>query len=224
MSLNSKFAIATLCLVLGSSVSGFIANAALPQPKQPVATTQGSNVTNKTIIPGKQVGAITRKTKRADLVKLFGASKLKDETTRFFGGEAEFPGTVVNLGKDRGLTVLWKDKTRREVRGVMVYDPQWKTPEGIGVGTTVSQLQQKIGNFKMSGLGWDYGGIPELVGTKIASYKGELVLRMSADSKLSQKYEKESLAISGDGVTLSSSNPSLKRLGVNVRQMIVFFF
>jgi hypothetical protein len=223
MSLNFKIAITTLSLLLGSSISGFSANATLPQQKQPVVTAQVNKVKNNTVIPGKQVGAITRKTKRADLVKLFGASKLKDETTRFFGGEAEFPGTVINLGKDRGLTVLWKDKTRTQVRGVMVYDPQWKTPEGIGVGTTVSQLQQKIGKFKMSGLGWDYGGIPQLQGTKIASYQARLVLRMSVDEKLAQKYEKESLAISGDGVTLSSSNPSLNRLGVNVRQMIVFF-
>ncbi|RUT02549.1 hypothetical protein DSM106972_060270 [Dulcicalothrix desertica PCC 7102] len=223
MFLNSKIAIATLSLLAITSISGFAANAILPQKKQPVITAQASKVTKNTIIPGKQVGAITRKTKRADLVKLFGASKLKDETTRFFGGEAEFPGTVINLGKDRGLTVLWKDKTRTQVRGVMVYDSQWKTPEGIGVGTTVSQLQQKIGKFKMSGLGWDYGGIPQLQGTKIANYQAKLVLRMSVDEKLAQKYEKESLAISGDGVTLSSSNPSLNRLGVNVRQMIVFF-
>lgn len=223
MSLNSKIAIASLSLLVGTSISGFAANATLTQQKQPIVTAQASKVIKNTIIPGKQVGAITRKTKRADLVKLFGASKLKDEQTLFFGGEAKFPGTVITLGKDRGLTVLWKDKTRTQVRGVMVYDSQWKTPEGIGVGTTVSELQQKIGKFKMSGLGWDYGGIPQLEGTKIASYKGTLVLRMSADEKLAQKYEKESLAISGDGVTLSSSNPSLKRLGVNVRQMIVFF-
>lgn len=223
MSLNFKIAITTLALVLVTGLSGFTANATLPQKKQPVITAQVTKVTNNTVIPGKQVGAITKKTKRADLVKLFGASKLKDEQTLFFGGEAEFPGTVITLGKDRGLTVLWKDKTRTQVRGVMIYDPQWKTPEGIGVGTTVSQLQQKIGKFKMSGLGWDYGGIPQLEGTKIANFMGQLVLRMSVDEKLAQKYEKESRAISGDGVTLSSSNPSLKRLGVNVRQMIVFF-
>jgi hypothetical protein len=103
MSLNSKIAIATLGLVISTSFSGFTAGAASPQSKQPVATTQGSIVINKTIIPSRQVGAITKKTKRADLVKLFGASKLKDETTRFFGGDAEFPGTVVNLGKNREL-------------------------------------------------------------------------------------------------------------------------
>ncbi|MBF2064758.1 MAG: hypothetical protein IGS39_10105 [Calothrix sp. C42_A2020_038] len=223
MSLNSKIAIATLSLLVGTSISSITANATLPQQKRPVATTQGSIVINKTIIPGKQVGAITKKTKRSDLVKLFGASKLKDETTRFFGGDAEFPGTVVNLGKDKGLTVLWKDKSRREVRGVMVYDPQWQTPEGIGVGTTVSQLQQKIGNFKMSGFGWDYGGIPNLEGTKLSSYKGLLTLRMDANSKAAQQYEKEYMKTLGDNVTLSSSNPSLKRLGVSVRQMIVLF-
>jgi hypothetical protein len=89
MSLNSKIAIATLTLLLGSGISAFTANATLPQQKQPVVATQGSIVINKTILPGKQVGAITRNTKRADLVKLFGASKLMDEQTLFFGGESE---------------------------------------------------------------------------------------------------------------------------------------
>lgn len=79
MSLNSKIAIATLSLVIGSSISAFTANATLPKQKQPVVVATIATVSNTTIIPGKQVGAITRKTKRADLVKLFGASKLKDE-------------------------------------------------------------------------------------------------------------------------------------------------
>lgn len=221
MSLYLKtLAISTLAVLAANNVNPIIA--ATPQ-NQPAVIAKAIAIKNTTVIPGKSVGAINKNTKRSDLVKLFGASKLKDETTRFFGGDAEFPGTVVNLGKDKSITVLWKNANRNQVRGVMIDDSAWKTPEGIGVGTSLSQLQKKIGIFKLSGFGWDYGGIPHLEKTKLSSYKGYLTLRMNPDSKAGEKYPNDVQATSGDGVTLTSNEVRLQRLGVTVGQMIVIF-
>jgi hypothetical protein len=187
-----------------------------------ITIAQSPKIKDTTIIPGKRVGNINKSTKRADLVKIFGASKLKDETTRFFGGDSEFSGTVINLGKDKSLTIFWKDAKRTQAVGVIVSDPAWKTPEGIGINTSINTLRQKIGDFTLSGFGWDYGGIPALKNTKISHYQGQLILRMGLDSSTYQKYPKETLAVSGEQ-QLSSKDPRWKLLNPTVRSMIVFF-
>lgn len=221
MFVHKKTFAAFVCSTLISLPVGALIVNAVPANTQRSATVtkKAPVLKNTTIIPGKQVGAITKKTKRSDLVKIFGAANLKDETTRFFGGDAEFPGTVINLGKDRSLTVYWKDKNRTQPQGVIIDDSRFKTPEGIGVGTTIGQLRKQFGEFKISGFGWDYGGIPQIKSNKLS----HLTLRMDSDRNLAQKYEKEYLALSGDGVQISSNNPSLKRLGVRVYSIIAMF-
>jgi hypothetical protein len=179
---------------------------------------QSVKLNNTNIIPGKQVGLITKKTKKADLAKIFGASSLKDETTSFFGGDAEFPGTNINLGKERSLTVLWKDKSRTKIHGVIIVDPKFKTTDGIGVGTTLNTLRQKFGEFQLSGFGWDYGGLPRIKSNKL---KG-ITLRLGIDDKLAEKYRDDSLAVSGDQ-ELSSKDPRLQRLNIQVYSVIFFF-
>jgi hypothetical protein len=174
---------------------------------------------DRTVIPGRKVGGITKATTRADLVKLFGASRLKDETTRFFGGDAEFPGTVVQLGTERSLTVLWKDAKRTKISGVMINDAQWKTSDGIGVGTTLNQLRKKFGEFQFSGFGWDYGGIPQL---PTSSSTRKLTLRLSVSDDAYQKHSQAVRAVSGEG-KFSSKDARLQNLGVHVGQMLFFF-
>jgi hypothetical protein len=187
-----------------------------------ITIAQSSASKNTTIIPSKSVGAISKKTKRADLVKMFGASKLKDEKTLFFGGDAEFPGTKVKLGKDESsLIVLWKDEKRTQALGVIVYDPKWKTAEGIGTGTTLNTLRQKAGEFKFSGFGWDYGGIMQLQNTKLSKYNG-ITIQMDVDENSYQKYPDDAQYVSGDK-QLSSQDPKLKRLNISVSRMIVMF-
>jgi hypothetical protein len=191
-------------------------------PNNSVTIAQSSTSKSTTIIPGKSVGAISKKTKRTDLVKMFGASKLKDEKTLFFGGDAEFPGTRVKLGKDEySLVVLWKDEKRTQALGVMVYDPKWKTAEGIGVGTTLNTLRQKAGEFQFSGFGWDYGGLVQLRNTKLSKYE-DITIQMDTDKNSSQKYPNDSQYASGEK-QLSSQDPRLKRLNISVSRMIVMF-
>jgi hypothetical protein len=183
---------------------------------------QSSISKDTTVVPGKRVGAITKKTKKADLIKIFGASKLQDGKTAFFGGDAEFSSTTVKLGKaEQSLDVLWKDAKRTQVAGVMIYDSQWKTAEGIGAGTTLNTLRQKAGEFKFSGFGWDYGGIMQLQNTKLSKYKS-ITIQMDIGSDSYQKYPDEAQYTSGDK-QLSSQDPKLKNLNISVSRMIVMF-
>jgi hypothetical protein len=193
-----------------------------PGQNNPIILAQSSTLKNTTVVPGKSVGAITKKTKKADLVKIFGASKLQDGKTTFFGGDAEFASTTVKLGKDEySLEVLWKDQKRTQVAGVIVYDPNWKTAEGIGAGTTLNTLRQKAGEFKFSGFGWDYGGIMQLQNTKLSKYQS-ITIQMDVASNAYEKYPDDAQYVSGDKELLSQ-DPKLKNLNISVSRMIVMF-
>ncbi|MCC5600054.1 hypothetical protein [Nostoc favosum] len=92
----------------------------------------------------------------------------------------------------------------------------WKTREGIGVGTPLSELRKKLADFKLYGLAWDYGGTILLDSSRLSSYQGKLILRVDT----AQKYPNDYKALSGDR-TFSSSNPHWKPLGIRLAEIIV---
>lgn len=193
--------------------------------KQVVAVENNKSdaVKDTLIIPGLRVGPVTSETTRADLVKIFGESNLKDDTILQAEGTVSVPATIVNSGTKRTFAVFWKDDTRKEILYLKGFGDAWKTPEGIGVGTTLKELRSHLGEFKLTGFGWDYGGLVNLQNTKLSKYRGKLSLTLDpADEIVYGKYPKEYRAVSGD-IELSSTNPNLELLDVRVYQMTVNF-
>lgn len=175
------------------------------------------------IVPGTRIGLITADTTRADLVEFYGETNLKDETILQAEGTISVPATKVKEGTPSALTIFWKDDTRNKIEYIKGFGSQWKTSEGIGVGTTLKELRQKLGEFKLNGFGWDYGGLVNLEGTKLSEYQGKLSLRLDpADENAYGKYPKQYGSVSGD-IELSSTNPNLEPLDVRVYQMTVNF-
>lgn len=174
------------------------------------------------IIPGKRVGTVTGKTTRADLVKIFGESSLSDEIRLEDEGTISVPVTKVNLGKENYFTVVWEEDTREKLLYIRDFGPAWKIPESIGVGTSFQELRQKLGDFKLTGLGWNYGGFINLETTKLSEYQGLLSLQLNPDEKAVQKYPKEYEAILGDR-ELSSTNPNWEALDMKVSQITILF-
>ncbi|MEH1907775.1 MAG: hypothetical protein V7L05_09380 [Nostoc sp.] len=211
-------ATATLVLLLNYSANpGF----ALPQKiNHPVSVAKSQPFTDTLIVPGERVGPITRATTRQDLVKLFGASHLLDKTISGAEGMGSFAATEVNLNQERSLLVVWSDNTRTKPLHVSNLGSAWKTREGIGVGTPLSELRKKLGNFKLYGLGWDYGGTILLDNSRLSSYEGKLILQVHTAANAAQKYPNDYRAVSGDR-TLSSSNPHWKPLGIRLAEIIV---
>ncbi|MEA5598080.1 hypothetical protein [Rivularia sp. UHCC 0363] len=185
-------------------------------------STQKDISQNTSIIPGKQVGAVTKKTTRADLVTMFGESKLTDDVILEDKGTLSVPVTKVNLGKENNFTVVWEEDTRKSLLYVTDFGSAWKTPEGIGVGTPLKELNQKLGDFKLTGLGWDYGGFINLETTKLPQYQGKLSLRLAADEKAAKNHPKQYKAILGD-IEFSSTNPNWQPLDMKLAQMTVQF-
>ncbi|MBU7582552.1 MAG: hypothetical protein KAF91_06515 [Nostoc sp. TH1S01] len=194
---------------------------ALPQNNSHHLTIAQSQLLKDTlIVPGERVGPITRTTTKKDLVKLFGTSRLTDKTIYGPEGIGRFAATQVNLGRERSLLVVWSDNTRTKPLDVRNLGTAWKTREGIGVGTPWRELRQKLGNFQLYGLAWDYGGTILLNSSKLSRYQGKLILRVDSAPNAYQKYPKDYQAVLGDS-TFSSSNPHWKPLGMRVSEMIV---
>jgi hypothetical protein len=185
-----------------------------PKPAVPAASQDTQ------VIPGQRVGSVTAKTTRQDLVKLYGANRLVDRTVPGPEGIGELVTTRVNLGQERSFTVVWQDASKTKPADVRNLGIAWKTPEGIGVGSTLTKLQQRLGEFQLFGLGWDYGGTVLLQNTKLAKYNGKLILRVAATPKAAEQHSRAYQAVSGDQ-TFSSKNPNWRPLGIRVREMIV---
>lgn len=178
---------------------------------------------NTLVVPGKSVGAITAKTTYADLVKLFGQKRLTAKKVYGAEGQVEFPGTLITLGKNKSLTVVWKNAKKLQPIEVVIADPAWKTRSGIGVGTNLGKLRQVLGEFQISGLYWDYGN--QVVGLSPATqarYTG-LGIQVDADPKAAKQFPADLQAVMGDIPSLSADNPHWKPLKMHVSTMSVYF-
>lgn len=175
---------------------------------------------NTLVIPGKRVGPITNKTTRSDLVTLFGESRLEDTVIYVAEGTMRIPITKVNLGPRRSFSVGWLNDTRNKIRWVQDFGSEWQTRQGIAMGTSLTQLRSILGEFKLNGLGWDYGGYIDLRGTKLQKYQRKLRLRVDATPNAAEKFPRQMQNVSGDRV-LSSTNPNWKNLDVRLVDMIV---
>ncbi len=208
-------------IVLTTIITGCSPINALPNFSQLNLFSSKSDILNNTsIIPGKSVGAVTGKTTRADLAKMFGESKLKDDVFLEDEGTISVPITKVNLGGEKYFTVVWEENTRQKLLYIRDFGSAWQTPEGISVGTSFQELSKKLGDFNLTGLGWDYGGFINLETTKLSEYQGLLSLQVAPDGKAIQKYSQQHEAVLGDR-ELSSTNPNWKPLDMKISQMTV---
>lgn len=171
------------------------------------------------IIPGERVGQVTNNTTFKDLVSLFGAEHLTNQPFSVGEGETR-PATRVNLGEARSFTVIWTDESRSRAEAVSQLGTDWKTPEGIGAGMSLIDLQSQLGNFQLYGFAWDYSGTVVLDKTRLAKYSGLLTLRLSPQPGAAESQSADFEAVMGDRL-YDSTNPHLQALYPTVDRMIV---
>lgn len=189
----------------------------------PAATTPKAPKFDTTIVPGKRVGPITSNTTYAELVQIFGKQRLSAKKVYGAEGLLEFPGTAISLGKNRSIAIAWQNNTKRRPSHVIINDPSWKTADGIGIGTSLATLRRLLGEFKITGLYWDYGN--QVVGLSPAMqsrYTG-LSINVDADYLAGRRFPKDLQAVTGDGVTLPASNRHWQPLKMRVSALTVYF-
>ena len=194
-------------------------------PSEPDDATKSDDLptplTDTTVVPGDRVGPVTADTSRADLAAQFGESALKDTEVAVGEGFTE-SGTIVNAGSEQTFAVIWVDESQSEPATVKDFGAAWETPEGIGIGTPLVELQQILGPFDLYGFGWDYGGTLVLEGSNLSQYYGALILRLQpADPAAPQQQAEAFTAVLGDKL-IASDNPNLAELDLVVDEMIVY--
>jgi hypothetical protein len=181
---------------------------------------QPTDSLDTTIVPGDHVGPITATTSYQDLRDQFGAAALTD--TEVAVGEGFFePGTALDLGEGRSLSILWEDDARTRPAEIRNIGAAWKLAEGIGLGTSFADLESALGAFELSGFGWDYGGTLSLEGTALDAYSDVLVLRVQPDPTAIESAKPQFEAVLGEDM-ISHDNPNLPPLKLTVTDMIVY--
>ncbi len=172
---------------------------------------------NTTLIPGDRVGSLTATTTYNDLVEQYGEESL--ESVEVHLGEGQFaPGTRVHQD-DRSFSVVWTDEQRTAVQSVRDFGVAWQIEPGIGVGTSLIELREKLGEFELYGFGWDYGGTMDLAGTVLEPYQEVLVLRLSPTPAIPNSMNRYE-SVMGERL-FPSDTPAFQDMNLAVREMIV---
>ena len=91
-------------------------------------------IQNFTVVPLQQVGNITAAMSETDLKKLLGDSNV----VRINRGSVQ---TVVFPKSPNELEIAWKKGEKfKKIGTIIIRKGNWRTPEGIGIGTTKKEL------------------------------------------------------------------------------------
>ena len=141
------------------------------------------------IHPGESVGPITGETTPEELRRAFPPGTVAFTDVALGEGFTR-PGAVVYPNDEmRRLEVLWTD-TLKAPRAEMVVlrgdSSEWKTADGLTLGTTLAELERLNGiAFRLTGFGWDYSGtVVDWNGGRLAPDSGashKLVVRLLPD-------------------------------------------
>jgi hypothetical protein len=170
---------------------------------------------DRVVVPGERVGPITASTTHEYLVECLGEAALQYEEIKIGEGVTTV-GPVVDLGPEAGLTVVWVDDSRQQVAEVREFGAAWTTPEGLGPGSSLADMQAVLGTFEFYGFNWDYGGTVLFDGTPLAEYQGLLFLRLQPLNREAPELN----SFIGDGA-FSSEDPALAPLELVVDTMVV---
>jgi hypothetical protein len=208
------------------------AQAAAQTPGQ-AATDTVAQVNDWKIVPGERVGPITRASTLASLQQQFGAANVREQA--ILGAEgAELPGAIVYPDTpERRLAIVWGTADGNptgnpalhpeDVEVCYKQEPggacQWKTAQGITLGTSLVQLERLNGHlFHVAGFGWDYGGmVLSWDGGRLETLKAGLSLELQPDpATLTQPDVLNSYKqVQGDH-RFSSGHPAMRALNPRV--------
>jgi hypothetical protein len=182
----------------------------------------GRTPSDRTIVPGRRAGAIAKSTTEADLRAAVGPDSLRPGPVHVAEGFCG-TGTTVYPGSTDSVVVIWTSDERRRPAEVRIYGAgsAWRTPAGVGIGTTVAELEALSGRpvtfygfeWGGSGLGrWteDVGGVPDTVFFRVYPDTAS-IRRFGTDPR----YDTELI---GD-VRVSSDHPLVRQMTLPIREL-----
>ena len=140
------------------------------------------------------------------------------------GAEGMTMKGVILYGKDpsRRLEISFWDDAMEHVSSVSAGDKAtgWTGPGGLHINSPIADAQAANGKaFSLAGFGWDYGGYAtDLKGGKLTGLAGGCSLQLRFDNANGDTIPD---GISGDGVTLSSDDPRVRKYAPTVSELAV---
>ncbi|MBN2498282.1 MAG: hypothetical protein JXR96_27065 [Deltaproteobacteria bacterium] len=189
------------------------------------------------IVPGVRVGPVRADTCHAALVEKLGPRRVRVADVPLGEGEIEQGSVLWPDDPTRRLEILWQDRQRRCWPGRVIIRNRarhWRTAEGIGLGTSLKQLERvNTRPFTLSGFGWDYGGtvISWQTGALDGKLKGcdpdcppdRILVRLAPlPSRIRALARAEHEQVLGDR-SISSSHPVMRKLDPRVVGLAVLF-
>ena len=169
----------------------------------------------KFVIAPENVGGITPSSTRADVEKLFGSKNVEPYDVPV-GEGMTVEGTQVFGGTKDRLTIEWKTTGTPERITIAGIGTEWKTPEGITVGSNLKEVEAVNGKpFTLTGFEWDYPG--RTVSWEGGKMPSQLQLEFDYSKVLSQEEESQ---VIGDR-DFSSSHPVMQKKQLRVNSIYV---
>lgn len=180
----------------------------------------GADLFNLNTCEGTSV--INASTTYENLVKIFGEENLSNEVRMYDEGTEENLVTLIYPDTKNELVIMWENEDEKKdpiMAETYIPESDWYTVGGIQIGTPLEKLIELNGNdFLFYGFGWDYGG-------SVSSWQGGKFDTEAPCFHVSLGYDYNKQApneVFGD-MELSSDNPDLKGLDVQVAALRVFF-
>ena len=136
-----------------------------------------ANLEGKAHAPPQVDPRVTCRSSRETMTRRFGTEQLDDRPVGLGEGETA-PGTVVAAGTPVAQEVVWADESRSRPERIRVLGEGIRDPNGLGLGSTLAELEAALGPFQLTGFEWDYAGTVMLAGTKLEKLEGKLFFRL----------------------------------------------
>lgn len=169
--------------------------------------------------PADGIGHIRARTSAAALARAYGATAVRPASISIgqglcVAGARVFPDTPMEI------EIAWADSAASRPGFARVRRPgaPWRTPTGVGIGTSLSRLEEiRGGPVVFSGFGWDGAG-----GARWSEGLGELRLTLAPDREALSVLDSDPRAdgLYGDH-DVSSSHPLVANLGITVATITI---
>lgn len=181
-----------------------------------------------TCIPGMKVGDIVYNTSYNDLVEVYGAENLQNDSLKLEGDY--FYGTILYPNEaDQRLFIIWKNKKENKYPDrIVILGSKWQTHKGVKLGSTLEELTL------FNGKAFDLSGFRKKGEGTVISWKGgelgvlhilgkNFFLQLSYDeSKFFSIPEKGLLTLTSSDF-VSTDNEDLKGIGLKTSRMEILF-
>lgn len=173
----------------------------------------------KTHAPSQPDLRVTCRSSREVLTRRFGTDQLVDREVGLGEGETA-PGTVVAEGTPFAQEVVWADSERSRPERIRVLGDGIRDPHGLGLGSTISDLEASLGAFDLTGFEWDYAGTVMLRGTRLEKLEGRIFFRLAPQNTSTPEGQAALQATMGDQL-FASTDPNVLALAPVVGEFLM---